>query len=42
MNEKKFAYYYVAIEGRIGGLRSCYSQHKYENYSKAFEMLHYQ
>lgn len=38
MNEKKFDYYYVTIDGRIGGLRSCYSAHKYENYSNAFEM----
>lgn len=37
MNEKKFKYYYVTIDGRIAGLRSCYSHHKYENYSKAFE-----
>lgn len=39
MNEKKFEYYYVVIDGRIGGLRTCYSEHKYENYSKAFEMF---
>lgn len=39
MNEKKFKYYYVLIDGHIGGLRSCYSQHKYDNYSKAFEMF---
>lgn len=39
MNEKKFTYYYVAIDGRVGGLRTCYSQHKYDNYSKAFEMF---
>lgn len=39
MNEKKFDYYYVTIDGRIGGLRSCYSAHKYENYSKAVEMF---
>lgn len=39
MNEKKFDYYYVTIDGRIGGLRTCYSQHKYENYSKAFDMF---
>lgn len=39
MNEKNFEYYYVTIDGRIGGLRSCYSVHKYENYSKAIEMF---
>lgn len=39
MNEKKFEYYYVTIDGRVGGLRSCYSAHKYESYSKAFEMF---
>lgn len=39
MNEKKFDYYYVTIDGRIGGLRTCFSAHKYENYSKAFEMF---
>lgn len=39
MNEKSFDYYYVTIDGRIGGLRTCYSVHKYENYSKAFEMF---
>lgn len=38
MNETKYEYYYVTIDGRIGGLRSCYSAQKYENYSKAFEM----
>lgn len=39
MNEKKFDYYYVTIDGHIGGLRTCYSVRKFENYSKAFEML---
>ena len=39
MNEKKFEYYYVVIDGHVGGLRTCYSEHKYENYSKAFEMF---
>lgn len=32
MNEKKFDFYYVTIDGRVGGLRTCYSAHKYENY----------
>lgn len=25
MNEKKYDYYYVTIDGRVGGLRTCYS-----------------
>lgn len=32
MNEKKYEYYYVTIDGPIGGLRTCYSGNKYENY----------
>lgn len=39
MNEKKYDYYYVTIDGRVGGLRTCYSAHKYDNYFKAFEMF---
>lgn len=39
MNENKFDYYYVTIDGHIGGLRGCFSEHKYETYSKALEMF---
>lgn len=39
MNEKNFNYYYVTIDGSIGGLRTYYSENKYENYSMAFEMF---
>lgn len=38
MNEK-FDYYYVTTDGHVGGLRTCYTHHKYDNYSKAFEMF---
>lgn len=39
MNDIKYEYYYVVIDGRVGGLRSCYSEHKYETYSKALDMF---